>query len=68
MVGGGGGGGQVCAAHHTNVCKFSRLCKAISLLTFDHFKVLFPALSTVKKTVEGLEKIRISSISKIIIL
>ena len=46
---GGGGGGQVCAAHHTNVCKFSQLCKAISLLTFDHFKVLFPALSTVKK-------------------
>ena len=28
-----GGGGQVCALHHTNVCKFSQLCKAISLLT-----------------------------------
>ena len=44
--GGGGGGGQVCAPHHTKVCKFSQLCESISLLTLDHFEVLFPMAST----------------------
>ena len=29
------GGGQVCAPHHTIVCKILRLCEAISSLTFD---------------------------------
>ena len=29
------GGGQVCAAHHTNVCKFSRLFRAVSSLVFN---------------------------------
>ena len=45
------GGGQVCASHHTNVCKILRLCSALSSLAKDvslsnlaitSFKVLFP--------------------------
>ena len=36
MVGGGGGVGRGnCAPHDTNVCKMSRLCKAISSLISD---------------------------------
>ena len=29
------GGGQVCAPHHTNVCKILQLCEAISSLAKD---------------------------------
>ena len=33
--GGGGGGGHILATNHTNVCKFSQLCTAISSLAKD---------------------------------
>ena len=33
--GGGAGGGQVCAPHHTNVCKISRLWGFMSSLIFN---------------------------------
>ena len=64
------GGGQVCAFHHTNVCKISRLCRAISSLAKDvslsnlaillilrcSFQTDFPWLVRIKswKNYEGL--------------
>ena len=70
MVGGGGGGGGAKFVPPTiqtsvNFRSFVKLypCSLLTILRYS-----FQRCRRLKKTVEGLEKIRISSISKIIIL
>ena len=57
-AGGGGGGegrGHICAPHHTNVCKISRLCGgAISSIVFNKsLSNLAILLILIEKTVKG---------------
>ena len=55
IVGRGGGRGHICAPHHTNVCKISRLCGgAISSIVFNKsLSNLAILLILIEKTVKG---------------